>query len=606
MAKKTLKDFPNLLKEWDFERNKNPHPETISFSSHDKAWWKCKKGHRWEALISNRARLGRNCPYCAHQLPIPGETDLESQYPNVCKELHPTKNGDLDTSKIMPGTHKEAWFVCPDCGHEYKTRIRNRVIGIGCPVCAMKKIVPGVNDFQTKHPNTAREWDTVKNGDKQPSNFSPNSDFEAWWICPIGHSYKTSIVSRSRGKQCPICQKANHTSFPEQAILYYVKKYYPDAINGYKDIFERSMELDIYIPSIKVGIEYDGTAWHDNKTNLKRDRKKYEICKKNDIYLIRVREKPYEQEEKMCDLLLVLKSERNSIDLDREIYHVLTSITTSYIASPYFKFDTWLDQQKQADNLRFGLQLMDVNTKRDRRKIQKYLTEFVGSLGEARPDLVEEWDYDKNAPLTPFNVKLSTNEKVWWKCKKCGHEWKTSIAERGGHDKTRCPVCALKISAKKHHDFVLRKKGSLAATHPHLLEKWDYEKNSAKPEEVVAGSGEKVWWKCKKCGYSWQATISHMSARNSKCPCCQNKVCVPGVNDIATLYPHLLEDWNYEKNIINPSANTAGGKRAFWKCHACGHEWEAQIYNRIKGVGCPKCAIERRKGNKFAKKKTTL
>ena len=50
-------------------------------------------------------------------------------------------------------------------------------------------------------------------------------------------------------------------------------------MNGYRnDAFDRSTELDIYIPSIKVGIEYDGTAWHDNKTNLARDRKKYEIC----------------------------------------------------------------------------------------------------------------------------------------------------------------------------------------------------------------------------------------------------------------------------------------------------------------------------------------
>ena len=68
-------------------------------------------------------------------------------------------------------------------------------------------------------------------------------------------------------------------SFPEQAVYFYIKKAFPDAINSYKDIFDNRMELDIYIPSIKVGIEYDGAKWHKDDT-LDKERTKYHICQK--------------------------------------------------------------------------------------------------------------------------------------------------------------------------------------------------------------------------------------------------------------------------------------------------------------------------------------
>ena len=50
------------------------------------------------------------------------------------------------------------------------------------------------------------------------------------------------------------------------------------------------MELDIYIPSLSIGIEYDGIIWHKGKTNQTREMKKYQTCKENSITLIRIRE----------------------------------------------------------------------------------------------------------------------------------------------------------------------------------------------------------------------------------------------------------------------------------------------------------------------------
>ncbi len=58
-------------------------------------------------------------------------------------------------------------------------------------------------------------------------------------------------------------------------MYFYVKQKYPDAINSYKEIFTNGMELDVFIPSERIGIEYDGQAWHMDESLEKEKRKDY-------------------------------------------------------------------------------------------------------------------------------------------------------------------------------------------------------------------------------------------------------------------------------------------------------------------------------------------
>ena len=96
------------------------------------------------------------------------------------------------------------------------------------------------------------------------------------------------IGNKAKGRSCPVCSRRRRTSFPEQVFFYYLKKAYPDAINSYKDIFSGGMELDIYIPSIRMGVEYDGRLFHRKTDNVLRDARKYKICKENGIQLVRI------------------------------------------------------------------------------------------------------------------------------------------------------------------------------------------------------------------------------------------------------------------------------------------------------------------------------
>lgn len=139
--------------------------------------------------------------------------------------------------------------------------------------------------------------------------------------------------------------------------------------------------------------------------------------------------------------------------------------------------------------------------------------------------------------------------------------------------------------------------GSLAETMPDLAKEWHPTKNGAlSPDDISAGRFKTVWWLCPQCGYEWEASPNNRK-RGVGCPCCSGRVPKSGLNDLTTLYPGLMEEWNFQKNIgLNPRQLLPGsGKRAWWKCSRCGHEWEAVIASRTKGHGCPKCAKQKKR-----------
>lgn len=39
-------------------------PCNLKIKSNKKVWWKCKNGHEWQAIISNRTNKNQGCPFC--------------------------------------------------------------------------------------------------------------------------------------------------------------------------------------------------------------------------------------------------------------------------------------------------------------------------------------------------------------------------------------------------------------------------------------------------------------------------------------------------------------------------------------------------------------
>ena len=204
-------------------------------------------------------------------------------------------------------------------------------------------------------------------------------------------------------------------------------------------------------------------------------------------------------------------------------------------------------------------------------------------LATLRPDLVSEWNIEKNGIVTPSTLTCFSNKRVWWKCSK-GHEWKTSPSCRCRDNGSNCPYCS--------GNMVISGENDLATLYPNLLEEWNFDKNGKlTPHKVAAQSNKRVWWKCLK-GHEWQAPISRRTTQGSRCPFCYGHKVIKGENDLATTHPLIIEEWNYEKNGSTlPTDVMAGSSRkVWWKCSK-GHEWQAFIYNRTgRGDSCPICS----------------
>lgn len=135
---------PELASQWDYTKNIGINPKYCSFGTETKVWWKCTKGHEWEALVSSRGR-GRDCPYCCNRL-VGQDNNLLYLYPEIAKQWHPTLNGNLLPSEVSLKSGKKVWWVCK-FGHEWKTNICVRtVMHCGCPYCAGQKKLPKVEN----------------------------------------------------------------------------------------------------------------------------------------------------------------------------------------------------------------------------------------------------------------------------------------------------------------------------------------------------------------------------------------------------------------------------------------------------------------------------
>ena len=203
---------------------------------------------------------------------------------------------------------------------------------------------------------------------------------------------------------------------------------------------------------------------------------------------------------------------------------------------------------------------------------------FEQSLAFVRPDLAEQWAYELNGDKKPGDYLPGSDVKVWWRCE-LGHTWKATISSRRNNG---CPYCGNKRVLSGFND--------LATIRPDLVNEWDYKLNTLKPDEVLSGSNKKVHWICTK-GHEWEATIVSR-AQGRGCPYCCGKRVIVGETDLATLNPSLASEWFFDKNgDLKPTDVSPGSNRkVWWKCQNCGHTWQALIWSRSRGRGCPNCA----------------
>lgn len=288
---KTLENsYPDLLLEWDYDKNINISPNRITSKSGRRVWWKCKKcEHEWESTVHNRAE-GKGCPACAKRIPTINY-NLGIIYPDLAKEFDLEEN-ELTPFDYLPNAKKELYWKCSVCGHKWKAKINNRAKGNGCPKCG--------NRYRRTNDEFITEIYELTNGEYEVTGvFTGTHNKVEIKHLNCENIFETMPHSFLTGHRCPYCNESNGEKtirkWLEKNNITFIQQYqFNDllGINGGLLRFdfailggEHSITLIEYDGEFHFKKQYDNDGYESIQIH---DQLKNEYCIKNNIKLVRI------------------------------------------------------------------------------------------------------------------------------------------------------------------------------------------------------------------------------------------------------------------------------------------------------------------------------
>jgi len=473
---------PLLAAQWNCEKNGGLSPEEVPNGTHRKVWWRCPEGHEWKAEIISRV-AGTGCPYCAGRLPIQGITDLATMRPDLAAQFDVSKNIGLLPTDICYASNKKYWWICIR-GHSWQASASTRQRS-GCPICAGKTVLLGINDLLTHCPELAKQWDYEKNK-LLPSEVTVQSGKIVWWRCSHGHSWKARVADRQAGNGCPYC--SGRVPVIGENDLQTVS---PEVASEWDDDKNEGRKPDQFLPQSNVNIWWKCKCGYSWKAPIYRRYLGSGCPACAGLVILRGVNDLLSQQSVLARQW---DSEKNHLSPDE--VHVYSN-----------KYAWWVCHKGHSWKA-------IINNRTSKGRGCPYCSGYLAIPGETDlltrcPKIASEWDYDKNIA----NIRTVTEHshmKAWWKCDK-GHSWVGSVnARRRGNG---CPYCAGKRAIPGETD--------LLTVAPHLEKEWCHDLNTISMTELTLKSNVKVWWVCEH-GHIWKTQVINR-AIGCGCPYCDGK-----------------------------------------------------------------------------------
>ncbi len=556
---------PSLLTEWHPVKNAPTAPSDVASRSTTKYWWRCHKGHEWEASASNRSKRGDGCPYCSGRYPIVGETDLATTMPALAETWHPTLNGNLHPTDVSKGSGKKVWWLCKR-GHAFECKISSRSGGVGCGDCYRGGFPEGYTrspKFLSNDSRIVESLDFNLNLGLDASSVEIDSVEPLFWRCEKGHSYKASPALRfKQGKYSPclICNPRNilpgvndlSTLYPKLALE-----------------FDHTKNLHKGILEIKLG-DKDRFWWLCNRGHSYESRLSSRIHQGSGCPICTNQR----VQTGFNDMATTHPELAKEFDLNKNSPLQPTLIVAGvrrklwWICSSGHSFEAAGYQRITGT----GCPIC----------VNKEVLAGFNDMETTHPKLAREFDFEKNSPFDSKTLIAGTHKKLWWICPE-GHSYEVSGMKRVSEN-AGCPFCSSKRVLKGFND--------MATLAPQLLPHFHFEKNAPLvPEQLAYRTNKTLWWICER-GHEYRAKPGNrLQEGGLGCPVCSGHKVLAGFNDLATTRPDLLSSWHPSKNkVLTPETVLAGtNKRAWWICPE-GHEWFTYISLRSRGTNCPRCS----------------
>lgn len=547
----------DIASQWHPTKNNGILPSKIAPYSNKKYWWICEHGHEWEASAGSRHRSGCNvCRLLKLHLKA-DQTVVDAA--NIFSELLPTqeKYDELKNSYIY--STKLAKWKCATCGDIWQNQIRKRAAeSQGCPYCAEKKVAPSKwNSLSTKYPQLMKEWDFEKNT-RNPDDELCGSHHQVHWKCARGHSWSCEIRQRTRqNSSCPKC--SYQISKPQKRIFAELAYIFPNAVELSHKV--SNIEIDIFLPTLRLSIEYDGSHFHKSPKSQINDVIKFKKLKELGIFLIRIRAIGLNE---LSDVPCILESSEDSIATVKDVL--------SYVEESSLLED---DQRSLITNYKCRNSFANEEYYQEL-LLNKRIPLHNKSLAHTHPYLVEEWS-PNNYDL-PTDVTSGMHVKRKWLCKTCGYEYDASIYSRAKLE-TGCGYCSGRHPSKERN---------LLTEFPEIARQLHPDKNIKKANEISPKSNDKVWWFCDK-GHEYEMVVGNRTDKNQSCPYCKNKRAHPKHN-LAINSPELSKWLDVERTGKTASELTPHASYVVhWKCPN-GHTWKRRIDHQVRsGLFCREC-----------------
>ena len=323
------------------------------------------------------------------------------------------KNLPLTPDDISYGSNKVVWWR-GKCGHEWQTSVKARSHGENCPICSGSRVIEGINDLATKYPEIAAEWST-KNLPLKPTMVSAGSHKKVIWVDKLGHEWTASVKSRVQGSGCPYC---SHNL----------------VLAGFNDLASRFPEI------ASEWSERNLPLTPDKVTAFKNTRVWWKCHLGHEWYtLISTRsggsQCPYCSGIKLLIGFNDLATKYPTLAKEwseRNLPLTPDMVNEKSTKNVWWKCRTCGYEWKSVVRARAKGSLCPVCA--DRTVLAGY-----NDLATTDPELLDEWDYEKNTGTLPTAVSRNSMKIVWWKCSS-SHSWRAKITDRTIEQKG-CYLC---------------------------------------------------------------------------------------------------------------------------------------------------------------------
>ncbi|WP_167956561.1 zinc-ribbon domain-containing protein [Anaerosporobacter faecicola] len=630
-----LSKCPEARDMWDYDKNKDINPANVLPKSSKKAFFKCNKGHSTYRKIQDFYRSPK-CTICEHE-----KTKLIYNFPNTSLFWNNQKNINIDMNEIGKSANTIIDLKCPNCKYDWNEKARTWFNRRFCPCCGFdgtKESIKKNSTYIKKHPKItfrmanpqdAEMWCYDLNGDKTPDNVLYTSKIQAYFMCKNGHKFKTSIanmtISKGKSRGCLYCKNTSIKAYTGENDLFTLC---PEAKEMWDFDKNKKINPEVLIPTSPVKAYFKCSFGHESYVSVSSFYKN-PICKKCNIIQSKsiVAKRPdalvywdysrntlspeevtpfsneeaywkcqrcgYEWKAIIANRLTSLKNKCPSCDL-RRVYNKSQDKAITFRTQKPEAAKLWIDDMNNGitpDNVApksgktvylkcennpehiYSKHIYEIPNKKPygcpycqkRRTVAFPGTDDVFTIC---PTSKEMWDWEKNKELDPYHLLPGSRTSAWFICEN-DHNFKKRILEFV--ESPSCPVCKkIKYSI---------------SSYPHLIKQWHFEKNKGIDVNLMPASTKKtVWWKCKKCGYEWEAQICSRRLSKGLCPCCETRIIVKaGITDLFSMVPDLKADYDFSKNTnINPDKlYVSDSTKVWWKCNKCGYEWKASPTSRL-------------------------